>query len=109
MQKKSNDIAGSSETITAPEAAPAARRKLSPTAADVMAERAGLLPVWIRAPKTGPEFYTGLTRAKLYQLAGEGKIRSTSIREPGQVKGVRLFHLGSTLDFIFRCEAEGAQ
>ncbi len=82
-------------TIVAPEATPAVRRKLATTAAELMAERQGQLPVWIRSPKAGPEHYTGFTRAKLYQMAGEGKIRSVSIREPGQVKGVRLFHLGS--------------
>lgn len=91
------------------------RRKLSTTAAELMAERQGQLPVWIRSPKSGPEHFVGFTRAKLYELAGDGKIRSVSIREPGQVKGVRLFHLGSILDFVARCEvsanaeAEGAK
>lgn len=89
----------------APEATPVVRRKLSTTAAELMAERQGQLPVWIRSPKAGPEHYTGFSRAKLYELAGDGKIRSVSIREPGQVKGVRLFHLGSILDFVARCEA----
>ena len=81
------------------------KRKLSTSAAELQAERDGLLPVWIRSPKSGPEHYVGFSRAKLYQLAGEGKIRSVSIRAPGQVKGVRLFHLGSILDFVARCEA----
>jgi len=58
------------------------------------------LPIWIRAPKTGLDFLTGLSRPKLYQLAGEGKIRSRSLREEGQKKGTRLFHLQSILDFI---------
>lgn len=65
-----------------------------------MAERQGQFPVWIRAPKTGPEFYTGLTRAKLYELAGKGLIKTASLREPGQVKGCRVFNLQSTLDHI---------
>jgi hypothetical protein len=30
---------------------------------------------------------------------------SVSIREPGRVKGVRLFHLASVFAFIERCEA----
>ena len=97
---------GSDGNTVAPEAAPAVRRKLSPQVAELLIERDGLLPVWIRSPKGGPEHYTGFTRSKLYQLAGEGHIRSVSIREPGQVKGVRLFHLSSILDFIARCEAE---
>lgn len=71
-----------------------------------MAERQGQLPVWIRSPKAGPEHYTGFSRAKLYELAGDGKIRSVSIREKGRSKGTRLFHLGSILDFVARCEAD---
>jgi len=106
---------GNVPLAVAPEATPAVRRKLSTTAAELQAERNGLLPVWIRSPKTGPEHYSGFTRAKLYELAGEDKIRSVSIRDKGQVKGVRLFHLGSILDFVATCEAaadaktEGAQ
>lgn len=73
---------------------------LSPQAAELIAERANGLPIWIRSPKNGNEFYTGLSRAKLYELAGAGKIRSHSIRKPGQVKGTRLFNLKSILDFI---------
>ncbi len=102
------NTAGNSETNVATGATPAVSRKasLSPSAADLQAERNGLLPVWIRSPKQGPEHYSGFTRAKLYQLAGESKIRSVSIREPGQIKGVRLFNLASILDFIARCEAD---
>ena len=101
-----SNTAGNGGKLVAPEATPAVRRKLSTTTADLMAERSGLLPVWIRSPKSGPEHYTGFSRAKLYEMAGDGKIRSVSIREPGQVKGVRLFHLASILDFVARCEAE---
>lgn len=75
-------------------------------AAELMAERQGQLPVWIRSPKSGPEHYCGFSRAKLYELAGDGKIRSVSIREKGSAKGTRLFHLGSILDFIAKSEAE---
>jgi hypothetical protein len=63
------------------------------------------LPVWIRSPKSGPEFYTGFSRAKLYEGAAAGHFRSVSIREPGQLKGTRLFHLASILDFIETREA----
>jgi hypothetical protein len=60
--------------------------------------------VWIRAPKSGPEHYSGFTRSKLYELDAKGRIRSASIREAGQVKGTRLFNLQSILDFIESCE-----
>jgi hypothetical protein len=62
-------------------------------------ERGGL-PLWIRAPAKGPEYYTGFSRSKLYELVRDGKIRSVSIREPGQEKGTRLFELKSILAFI---------
>jgi hypothetical protein len=67
------------------------------------------LPVWIRAPKAGPEYYTGFGRSKLYELYALGKIDSRSIREPGQIKGTRLFNLRSILDFIESCKVENAQ
>ncbi len=71
-----------------------------------MAEREGTLPVWVRAPKRGHEFYSGCSRPKLYEWAGKNYIRSVSIREPGRIKGVRLFHLASILAFIEQCEKE---
>lgn len=63
------------------------------------------LPVWIRSPKSGSEHFTGFSRAKLYSLVAEGKIRSVSIREPGAIKGTRLFNLPSILAFIEKNEA----
>lgn len=65
-----------------------------------LSQRRGDSPVWIRAPKRGPEYYTGLTRPKLYELAAKGRIRSVSIREPGKLRGTRLFQLQSILAFI---------
>lgn len=70
---------------------------------ELLQDRDGPLPVWIRPPKAGPEFYTGLSRSKLYLLGKERKIRSVSIREVGQIKGTRLFELKSILDFIESC------
>jgi hypothetical protein len=72
----------------------------------MVGERDGDLPVWIRAPKRGYEFYSGCSRPKLYEWATKGFIRSVSIREPGRIKGVRLFHLASILAFIERCEVD---
>ena len=80
------------------------RRAPSPRLSEIVMEQQGARPVWIRAPKVGVEHYTGFSRTKLYQLQAEGRIRSVSIREPGQIKGTRLFHLQSILNFIDRCE-----
>ena len=82
------------------------RNRVAVRVEELLNDRDGLLPIWIRSPKTGPEHYTGLTRSKLYELAAKGKIESRSIREPGQVKGTRLFNLRSILDFIESCEDE---
>jgi hypothetical protein len=73
-------------------------------AAQLAAERDGNLPVWVRAPKHGHEFYSGCSRPKLYEWAAKGFIRSVSIREPGRIKGVRLFHLASIFAFFEQCE-----
>jgi hypothetical protein len=59
-----------------------------------------VLPLWVRAPVKGPEYWTGFSRSKLFELAKDGKIQSVSIREEGQRKGTRLFELKSILDFI---------
>jgi hypothetical protein len=83
-------------------------RPLSPKAAELLQDRANNLPCWVRSPKTGPEHFSGFSRAKLYELAGKGAIRSVSIREPGQVKGTRLFNLASILAFIEKCEQSAA-
>jgi hypothetical protein len=66
----------------------------------ILIEKSGNLPVWIRPPPRGPDFWCGFGRSKLYQLSKAGFIRSVSIREPGQIKGTRLFELKSILDFI---------
>ena len=74
-------------------------------AARIASERDGDLPVWVRAPKRGHEFYSGCSRPKLHEWAAKSFIRSVSMREPGRVKGVRLFHLASILAFIEQYEA----
>ena len=82
-----------------------AQRKTATARADaLLSDRIGPVPVWIRAPKTGAETYTGLTRSFLYQIASQGLIRTVSIREPGKERGCRLFHLQSILEFISRHE-----
>lgn len=72
----------------------------------LLKERNGMLPVWIRASNQGPEFFTGLSRAKLYQLFKGGHIKTRSVREPGKERGCRLFDLKSILDYIESAECE---
>jgi len=80
--------------------------RVSSRTSELLSDRDGLLPIWVRSPKSGPEHYTGFGRSKLYELAATGKIKSRSIREPGQIKGTRLFNLRSILDFIESCGNE---
>lgn len=54
----------------------------------------------------GPEFYSGFSRAKLYQLADQGFIATKSICDPGKERGTRLFNLRSILNFIERSPDE---
>ena len=82
---------------------------MSAKARELLDDEFNGLPVWIRSPKIGPQFHCGLSRAKLYEGAGKGHFRSVSIREPGQVKGTRLFHLQSILDYIEKCERDAVK
>ena len=79
---------------------------LGPRPSQLIAEREGDLPVWVRAPKRRHEFYSGCSRPNFYEWAGKGFIPSVSIRERGGIKGVRLFHLASILGFIELFEIE---
>jgi hypothetical protein len=112
MKRKKRPNNGLPEGATSPQnhsigGAPAADSRPTPAKAlELLKERDKGLPIWIRSPKTGTEFYTGFARSKLYELAGKGAIRSVSIREPGQVKGTRLFHLASILEFVAKCETD---
>jgi len=58
-------------------------------------------PEWLRIPAAVHQF--GLSRAKLYQLAKSGKIRSASLRDVGESKGTRLFEAESIRNYIERC------
>ncbi len=84
-------------------------RSAKDQARELLQEQSKGRPVWVRAPIDGHERFTGLTRAKLYELAGKGAIRSVSLREPGRTRGCRLFHLQSILDYIERAEAASAE
>ena len=55
---------------------------------------------WIRLPKKGPCPFCGLSRAHLYQLISQNRIKSASLRQPGNLTGVRLVWLPSVLAYI---------
>jgi hypothetical protein len=95
------------ETTTGGSNARETTRPVSAKARELLQDQSAGLPVWIRPPKQGVEFYSGLSRAKLYELGGKGHIQTRSIRDPGAIKGTRLFLLKSVLDFIANCQPEG--
>lgn len=92
---------------TSPAACPAqlAKTRIQREVNERLCETHSGLPVWVRPPKGGTERYSGFSRSKLYELADKQLIRSVSIREPGAVKGTRLFNLQSILAYIEQCEA----
>jgi hypothetical protein len=58
-------------------------------------------PIWVRAPKDGAvERYSSLGKGTLYALDAGGFIKSACLKRPGAVRGVRLIHLQSILDYI---------
>ena len=84
-------------------------RPVPARARELLNDQSNGRPVWIRSPKQGVEFYTGFSRAKLYELAGKGAIRSVSIREKNAIKGTRLFNLASIFAHIEKCEQDATK
>ena len=54
---------------------------------------------WVRLPKPGHSL-CGMTRSYLYQLCASGKIRSVTIRQPHNTRGVRLIYKPSILAML---------
>jgi Helix-turn-helix domain len=68
-----------------------------PTSTEVTA-----LPVkWLRIPAACA--YSGMSRAKLYQLMAEGQIKSICVRKKGNVRGLRLLSAESIDAFLESC------
>jgi len=109
VNPRNGSPASPATTSPAPDSTQRRLSRLEDRLAALLAERDRGLPVWIRSPKSGAEHFSGFSRAKLYELAASGAIRSTSIREPGQLRGTRLFNLASILSFIERNEATAAK
>ncbi len=66
-------------------------------------------PVWIRLPKAGHLCpHSGMGRTYLHGLIAEGKVKSFSLRKPGQVRGVRLISYESLMDYISKAAAEAS-
>lgn len=60
-------------------------------------------PIWIRLPKSGKLCpWTGLSRSALNALilGPTPLVKSVSLKKRYQVRGTRLIHLGSLLEYI---------
>jgi len=55
-------------------------------------------PEWLRIPQAIQLF--GIGRTKLYELIGNKRIKSASIRERGQVRGTRLISFDSLNEYL---------
>ena len=55
-------------------------------------------PLWIRVPQARQ--LTNLSRSKIYELLAEGRIRSASLRDPGQRHATRLIDRADLLRYL---------
>ncbi len=60
---------------------------------------------WVRLPKPGCSL-CGMTRSYLYQLCASGKIRSVTIRQKNNARGVRLVFRPSIDAFLAELDLE---
>ena len=61
------------------------------------------LPEFVRLPAHGHRCpYTSLGSSYLYKLLRQGTIKGAVLRHPGGLRGVRLIHLPSLLEFLRR-------
>ena len=61
-------------------------------------ESAAVQPLWLRVPQAVN--LTGCSRSKIYELMASGRIRSASLREPGQRHATRLIDRADLLAYI---------
>jgi len=103
MATDKENIGGQPDQTTAPVAVPA-KAALQP-----------VTPEFIRLPKSGLCPWSGLSRAKIYELispnkanGGKPPVKSVSLRKVGAVKGTRLIVTESLLGYL-RAQVEGGE
>lgn len=60
---------------------------------------------WDRLPGKG--YYFGVSRAYVYQLIKEGRVKTALLKQPGRCRGIRLVWRPSVLEYIERHRVEG--
>jgi Helix-turn-helix domain len=68
--------------------------------AEASQELPRLIPRWLRTRHAVA--YSGLSRSKLYELFGSGRIKAANVRDKGSRKGVRVFDRESIDEFLER-------
>jgi len=58
-------------------------------------------PLWLRVPQAVQ--LTGLSRSKVYELLAEKRVRSASLKDPGQRHATRLIDRADLLRYIESC------
>src|SRR5579859_4650284 len=89
MRKHFKGISRHSTELTDPPVAAPSRAIVQPT-----------LPEFIRVPTKGLCPWTGLSRSKFYGLISEGVVGTVCLRKRGAVRGTRLIHLRSLLNYL---------
>jgi hypothetical protein len=60
-------------------------------------------PEFIRLPKPSTLCaWTGLSRTKMWELLESSDIKTVCLRRPGAIKGARLVHLESLLNYLYK-------
>jgi hypothetical protein len=80
-------------------------KNIADKVSDMLAERDELSrPIWVRAPRGGTtEYFTSLSRGKMYALEAAGLVKTASLKPKGAVRGVKLFSLQSLLSYVESC------
>jgi hypothetical protein len=73
-----------------------------PTSTDVTTT---FSPKWFRIPAACA--YSGMSRAKLYQLMTEGQLKSICVRKKGNIRGLRLISAEGLDAFLESFVTEG--
>jgi rubredoxin len=63
---------------------------------------------WVRIPSKGYCPWCGLSRSHLFELIRENKIKSRTLRKPGNIRGPRLVWLPSVYSYIENAGQVGA-
>lgn len=74
---------------------------------DAHAGTINLEPRWLKVDAA--VIYSGISRVVLYRILAEGKIRSSSLRSSGALRGIRLIDRASLDAYIESCATKAVE